>query len=741
MKGKQKPPAASTAKGAEVTARTVESTAERNSKQAIVFRELLNERIWVVSDQNKAPCNSSGEPFNSWSDTDAPLMTYDEARATADKYGLPNIGIIFPATGIVHNRYRLLCLDVDEVTGYRKYRQDKPGKPGCSAITFDPATDAAGVLAKLPLVAQLPPTVWEASGSRTGLHGFLWLPEDQAARYWGRNGATLDGCAHVDTFLAGRKARHLIVTGVLLTSCTSIAKLDDITPLKPLLKLAGESKGPPELLISSEGMPHDLTALTGLSEEQHALVTIVGKDKLDRSKHFQGLLIKFNDEIGMSFADQFASVCHNEATVDYLLDHRNQDPVAAMDFARYEIARAYEKSDLYDRHRIAKYYPAWGDGELLVDPVKATAPEAPLCESLSSFMADRKPQEVLIEGILYRGDHNAGIGHPNAGKTSGVLDMALHLGFGMDFGKRKVVRSRVLYLAGEDPAGIRRRIKLWCQTHGKNIEDLDDWLYIVRRPVLDDTKEVARLKLEMKKIMPALMVTDTFSANYGGESEDKATEVKKWMKMMREDFITEFGLCAITLHHPPKGSDDIYNWRGSGVAAGDLDNIFGFSKMGNKIRMDQGSNKEAKHRTAEFEPIIWITETAPIKGWTNNLGKQETTVKATLVDDLKLDMPAAKICLAIKVLSGLKAKFSQAEVAKLAGIPAGSIAWQVGTLKKRGGLPDYPRVSMVTVKDDVLGLTKSGKALADWALVDSEMGGRIRALQPLTDGEDDDADE
>lgn len=704
-----------------------------------IFSELANDRIWVTSDQNKAPCNSSGEPFNSWSDPNTVLMTYAEAQAVADEFNLPNIGIIFPATGIVRDGYRLIGIDVDEVKGYRKFRKAKPGKPGCSAITFDPATDADKVLGKVPLVALLPDTVLEASVSLTSFHGFLWVKEEQAAPYWGRRGAKLEGCDHVDTFIAGRKAQHLIVTGVLLTRCTSIARLDDITLLKPILQPAGDPKGPPELLISNEGRPIDLTALTGLSEEQRILVTVVGKGKLDRSKFMLGFLIKLIDK-HIQFADIFASLCHNEATVDYLLDHRNQDPVAAMEFARYEIRRAYEKSDSYRKHRIAKYYPAWGDGELLADPNKAAAPETPLCESMSSFMADRKPQEVLIEGILYKGDHNAGLGHPNAGKTSGTLEFALHLAFGIDLGKRKVVRSRVLYLAGEDPNGIRRRIELWCQTHHKKAEDLDDWLFIVRRPVLDDKEQVNKLLAELETIKPELIVVDTFSANYGGESEDKATEVKKWMKMVREDFVGRFNCCVITLHHPPKGSEDIYNWRGSGAAPGDLDNIFGFSKLGNKIRMDQGDGR-AKHRTAEFDPIIWVIETAQIKGWINNLGKQETTVKATLADDLKLDIPAAKLCLAIKVFGERSADFSHAEVAKLAGIPTGSMTYQLGKLKSKGGLRDHPQVMVIEKKDGGLGLTKAGKALADWALVDKEMAGRIRALQPVTDGEDDDAAE
>jgi hypothetical protein len=736
MSIEEKPPAGDAAKGADGSTHN-KFTAEGNTKQALgfIFRELANDRIWVTSDQNKAPCNNSGEPFNGYNKPDTILMTYAEAQAVADKFNLPNIGVIFPATGIVRDGYRLLCLDGDEVTGYRKYRPEKPGKPGCSAITFDPATDGAEVLNKVPLVAQLPATVWEASVSNTGFHGFLWVKEEQAAPYWGRNGATLDGCAHVDTFIAGKKPRHLIVTGVLLGNCGRIAKVDDITLLKPLLQLANAAKGAPELLISGEGKPIDLTALEWLDREQRILVTEVGKGGgIDRSKYMHGFAIKLIDHC-IPIPDILASLCDNEATADYLLDHRNQDPVAAVEFARYEIARAYEKSKLFLQHTLMKYYPAWGDGELLVDPDKAPAPEA-LCTSMSDFMKARKPQQVLVDGILYKGDHNAAMGHPNAGKTAGILDMALHVALGLAFGKHAVKQDKVVYIAGEDPDGIRRRIKLWCLKRGIKDDALDGRLLIVQRPVLDNEVDVTRLQAELETILPGLMIVDTFSANYGGESEDKATEVKKWMKMIREEFVTRSKCCVVTLHHPPKGATDVYNWRGSGMAAGDLDNVFCFRNLGDDhICMDQADGR-AKHRTALFDPVTWQTEVTTVGDWVNNLGKLETSVFVKLAGDYKIDT-YAKICRAIQALNEVGGKYSQNTIAKLAGVPPGSIYKSLEKMKVKNGLPSHPNQTLVTVKVGRWALTKYGKSTADFAVVDVALTKRIEALKKA-DGDDDD---
>lgn len=306
------------------------------------------------------------------------------------------------------------------------------------------------------------------------------------------------------------------------------------------------------------------------------------------------------------------------------------------------------------------------------DDVDTANTDSPLCESMSSFMADRKPQQVLVDGILYKGDHNAAMGHPNGGKTAGMLDVGLHVALGRKFGKHDVARDRVIYIAGEDPDGIRRRVKLWCLMHSVVAEALDDWFFIIKRPVLDNPIDVARLKTEMETIRPGLMITDTFSANYGGESEDKATDVKKWMKMIREDFVVVFNCCAVTLHHPPKGATDIHNWRGSGMAAGDLDNIFCFRNLGDDhICMDQADGK-AKHRTARFDQIIWQTEVAVVGDWLNSLGKAETSVRVTLVEEYKVES-TARICRAIRALHEISSKCSNRAIARLAGVPEGSM--------------------------------------------------------------------
>ena len=677
------------------------------------FEELSELRQWVPSDSEKCPCNIKGKRFNEWSDSNTELMTYAEAKATAKQYGLPYTGLIFPATGINLNGDRLLCIDVDELTGYRKARKATRTKEAVTAVTFDPDKD--DVLAMLPLVNELPPTLCEASGSHTGGHIFLKVPEDQAAPYWGKRHAKLAGCDHADTFMAGRKAQHLIVTEEWLGTCRTIARLDSISPLVPLFNPANH-KGPAiELEIPEDGTAFDFN-LPWLSEGQRNLVE--GAGQIDRSAILHGLLIALLDA-GKKPADLLVSFIHCNPLAEYLLDHRNQDPIKALEFGRYEIGRAYRKSEVGMRARLKGFNDAWADGNFVGGDTLGEIIK-PLCEPLPDFMADYEQQVWLIEHILELGTHNAMLGHPGAGKTAVTLDMALHIAFGMNLGRFRVKRARVVYIAGEDPKGVKRRIKLWCQKCGKDFAEVKDWFFVIRRPVLDNKDDVERLRAELQTIKPGLMVVDTFSENYGGESEDKATDVKKWFRMIRQDFIAAFGCCVVTLHHPPKGSSDLHNWRGSGAAKGEIDNTFAVALDDDRACMSLGKN-----RGADFSFLYWDLKKEKVKGELDNFGNEVVSVFASLVDGPTMPNFDALICKTIEVFNKVGRSTSVREIAEFSGVPKSTVDYRLKQLKlKKQG----ERTARLLADGDGYRLTKKGTELAAFAMVDRDFGSKVAAL-------------
>jgi RecA-family ATPase len=544
--------------------------------------------------------------------------------------------------------------------------------------------------------------------------GFAWMAGDRYCAV-----VMLSHDTHPDECQIRRQAAQKAIARFLevtFNDCASLPTPTKDTPIHPL-------NGDP---IATSGVVTSVSALDLQKIDRRALAAFIDKLKTDRDLW---TLQRGNFPLG---AEQ-TKRGHDEAFARVLHRHgAKPEWIAALVSANDQYGLEARHGDIKYLNEIVR--------EVCASPVEDSG--EPLCESMSSFMDGREPQQVLVEGILYKGDHNAAMGHPNAGKTSGILDIALRVALGMAFGKHEVARDRVIYIAGEDPDGIRRRVKLWCQSRGLETEVLDDWFFIVRRPVLDNPTDVARLKAEMRTVRPGLMVTDTFSANFGGESEDKATEVKKWMKMIREDFIVEFACCAVTLHHPPKGATDIHNWRGSGMAAGDLDNVFCFRNLGDDhICMDQADGR-AKHRTARFSQIIWTTETASIVGWVNNLGKPETSVRVTLDEDYKVES-SAKVCRAIQALIENGGKTSHNAIADLADVPRGSMSSLMEKLKTKGGLPNYPNKTLVSQKSDgSFRLTKYGIGAAGMAQVDSAMTRRIEALKAARgDSEDDDENE
>jgi hypothetical protein len=438
----------------------------------------------------------------------------------------------------------------------------------------------------------------------------------------------------------------------------------------------------------------------------------------------QGFIIKLIDAY-TPLPDILASLCDNAATADYLLDHRNQDPVAAVEFARYEIGRAYEKSMLSKYHRLAQHYPAWADGELLVDPTKAVSLEKPLCESLPDFLATSKSPVWVLEGILKRGVHIGVLGHPGAGKTAVMLEILLRMALGHMFGKRRTKQVHIVYLAGEDPEGIQLRVLLWCQENKIDPELLREWFSVVRRPVLYDEDQTANLIAELDVLHATspigVMAVDTFSANFGGENEDKASDVMVWFRMIRQDFIGRFGCSVLTLHHPPKGSLDIFNWCGSSAARRELDNTWGVARVGDSITWSYD-----KSRGGEFDPIYFKKKTLPLHGRFDNFGNPVTSVIVELAGGPTVDMTEALICIAINTQIGIKGqgkKFTHKEIADCCRMNPKTVTKWLGKMKvktaERGRL-------VKEGSNGVLSLTDEGQNMAGMEQVDPEAIERAR---------------
>lgn len=348
-----------------------------------------------------------------------------------------------------------------------------------------------------------------------------------------------------------------------------------------------------------------------------------------------------------------------------------------------------------------------------------TAPETPLCESLPDFINTSSNPVWILEGILKKGVHIGVLGHPNAGKTAVMLAVLLPMALGRRFGQRRTQRVHVVYLAGEDPEGIQLRIALWCQENEVDPELLRDWFTVVRRPVLYDAEQTTRLRVEMDSLHAinpiGVMAVDTFSANFGGENEDKATDVLAWFRMIRIDFIGHYGCAALTLHHPPKGSDDVFNWCGSSAAARELDNMWGITRMNDTITWALGI-----HRGGEFEPIYFRKQVKALAGRFDNFDNEVKSVIVELAKSPGGDMSEALICFGIKTQMSVKGKgvgFTRKEIGQCCGMHEKTVTKWLGKMKvknkERGRLVKESSTG-------ILSLTEEGENMAAFLKADPE---------------------
>jgi AAA domain len=101
---------------------------------------------------------------------------------------------------------------------------------------------------------------------------------------------------------------------------------------------------------------------------------------------------------------------------------------------------------------------------------KADKASGPFLERIGDLLARPDPQP-LVKDFLMQGENVCIVGPPKGGKTHGTLDTSLSIACGLPvFGFLEVLRpGPVIYLSGEGHAGMKKRVKAWCQDRGLKI--------------------------------------------------------------------------------------------------------------------------------------------------------------------------------------------------------------------------------------------------------------------------------
>lgn len=165
----------------------------------------------------------------------------------------------------------------------------------------------------------------------------------------------------------------------------------------------------------------------------------------------------------------------------------------------------------------------------------------------------------LVKGVLPADALATVIGRPGSKKSFVVLDMAMHVAFGIPWRGRKVLHRGVLYIGSESGTAGANRVHAWLRHHGREWPD-----GLLLSPVsldLSSSTADARALVDFARArLPdcGLIVLDTLARNLRGD-ENSGADMGRLLgnvELVRQSL----GCAVLLVHH--LGKDDTRGARG-----------------------------------------------------------------------------------------------------------------------------------------------------------------------------------
>jgi AAA domain len=194
--------------------------------------------------------------------------------------------------------------------------------------------------------------------------------------------------------------------------------------------------------------------------------------------------------------------------------------------------------------------------------------------------AATEPRGYVVKGLLAPEDLAIIFGGPGLGKSCLAPRMAYAIARGTEFFGRRVRQGRVLYVAAEDPHGMRQRIRALREELGDTPElEMAEGLSDFMTP---DGPHTAALEDRITEFGPAVLFIDTIAASFRGLKEnDSGNEGMGAVVGFARDLIAaHHDLAVVLVHHVPKG--DASTPRGHGMLHGDADVALSLSRSNDR---------------------------------------------------------------------------------------------------------------------------------------------------------------
>jgi hypothetical protein len=254
-----------------------------------------------------------------------------------------------------------------------------------------------------------------------------------------------------------------------------------------------------------------------------------------------------------------------------------------------------------------------------------------LIYGVSDFINSAKAPEFIVEKVIQRGQIYSFTAKWGHGKTALGLTWAVHIASGRDFAGFRTLRSRVLYLAGENPADVQLRVISICREFNIDIKELEGWLYFSDKAFPINQADVCDYFVkELKKAVDqpiSLVMVDTGMAYSEMDSDNANETMHKVAVAMRSMAGDIYGASLVVYMHPTQGATaETLRSRGGGAFAGQID--------GELLAWQDGGTKQikfwhsTKFRGGGFDAVYFDLKRVELDGFDDNFGNKAVSVVA-----------------------------------------------------------------------------------------------------------------
>ena len=367
---------------------------------------------------------------------------------------------------------------------------------------------------------------------------------------------------------SGNEPRFLTITGNQVPGTPPYMSRPDVTVLDALTAQYAKPRstaqvidlGVPEVL-DELALP-DLASITQPPAVRDFMTE--GKCDRDRSSVVARAAIELYAQ-GLNDAEVLSLLVNNQYVMEVALDHRRQDPDAAMLYLwRWHCVVGKPKAG--NKVLTASDFDDVSEPTITQQP-EAAAAQPPKRERFEFLKASDyvkgKQLSWLVKRVIPRAEVGVVYGASKAGKSFFVMDLCMAIVLGHDWRGHKVKKGRVAYICAEGASGFKLRLLAQAEYAGVDIADIDNFMVLGDGPNLLEKADISDLLKQLSKIPDLqLIVIDTMAQVTPGANENSAEDMGRALahcKVLHKK--TDATVCLIG-HSGKDATKGIRGWSG-----------------------------------------------------------------------------------------------------------------------------------------------------------------------------------